>query len=118
MVNGRIAAKAQVVTSCPPFSYVSDMLTESASRRKGLGSALLRRLHIEARARGAREMLLVPSLMARQLRFYEGHCYEAQALMVLLIPADVPHGRNVVRKVTWARCQGAHGPSPSETGLG
>jgi GNAT superfamily N-acetyltransferase len=87
-INGRVAAKAQVVTRCPPIAYVSDMFTEPGSRRKGLGSALLRSVHVEARAQEAREMLLVPSLMARQLRFCEGHRCEILVPMVLFILSE------------------------------
>jgi GNAT superfamily N-acetyltransferase len=88
-VEGKIAAKAQVVTTCGAIAYVSNMFTTSSQRLNGLGSALLQRLHREALATGAQEIILVPSRMARRLAFYEKHGCSELIPMHLLIPSAV-----------------------------
>ena len=84
-LGGTIVAKAQMVTICDTIAYTSDMYTRPESRRKGLGSALLAHLHVRAMALGKHEMILVPSLMTRQVGFYEQHGYREAVPMHLSI---------------------------------
>lgn len=83
--DGRIAAKAQVVTLPGETAYVSDMFTAPWARGRGLGTELLSCLHTIARRSGATESLLVPSLETRRDLFYAKRGYEEAAPLALLI---------------------------------
>lgn len=85
-IDGRLVAKAQMVTTGDPVAYVSDMYTRPESRRMGLGSALLAHLHVRAAELGMTEMILIPSLMTRQIGFYEKHGYQGAVPMHVFIP--------------------------------
>jgi GNAT superfamily N-acetyltransferase len=89
-VEGKIVAKAQLVTNDSSIAYVSDMYTAPHHRQCGLASALLRRMHGQAVTSGALETILVPSLMTRQIGFYEQHGYRELIPMHLLIPDSPP----------------------------
>lgn len=85
-IDGTLVAKAQMVTASAPIAYVSDMYTRPENRRMGLGTALLAHLHVGAAALGMEEMILVPSLMARRIGFYEKHGYQEAVPIQLFIP--------------------------------
>jgi GNAT superfamily N-acetyltransferase len=85
-VDGVIVAKTQMVTIHPEIAYVSDMFTRPESRRKGLGSALLAHLEVRATEMGKEQMILIPSLMAQEIRFYEKHGYQPAVPMHVFVP--------------------------------
>ena len=87
-LDGVIVAKTQMVTIHPDIAYVSDMFTRPESRRKGLGSALLAHLHARATKMGKAQMILVPSLMAQDIRFYEKYGYREAVPMHVFIPGS------------------------------
>ncbi len=90
MENDRIAAKAQVVTLPGDVAYVADMFTAPAARRHGLGRALLEQLHRVAWKNGANMVILIPSLMTREIHFYERYGYRELAPMLVLALATPP----------------------------
>ena len=85
-VEGLIVAKTQMVTVHPETAYVSDMFTRPESRRQGLGSALLAHLQVKAAEMGKKQMILIPSLMAQEIRFYEKYGYQPAVPMHVFIP--------------------------------
>jgi GNAT superfamily N-acetyltransferase len=84
--DGRVIAKAQIVTKPGEVAYVSDMFTAPTNRRRGYSRALMESLHRRARACGAERSILVPSLMAREIGLYQKYGYRETIPMVLLIP--------------------------------
>ncbi len=85
--GGRAVAKGQVVVGLGRIAYVSDMYTAESHRRRGLGTAMMRELEAEAAARGAEQIILVPSLETRRNGFYERLGYRPALSMDVLIPA-------------------------------
>jgi GNAT superfamily N-acetyltransferase len=85
-VDGLIVAKTQMVTVHPEIAYVSDMFTRPESRRQGLGSALLAHLQVKAAEMGKGQMILIPSLMAQEIRFYDKYGYQPAVPMHVFIP--------------------------------
>jgi GNAT superfamily N-acetyltransferase len=92
-VSGTIVGKAQIVTVNSRTAYVSDMYVRPDHRRMGLGGRLLEILHTSALTMGAGEMILVPSLMTRQVAFYERFGYRDVVSMHLLIPGNMKRGK-------------------------
>ncbi|MEM7332605.1 MAG: GNAT family N-acetyltransferase [Chloroflexota bacterium] len=80
--------KAQMVLQDSKVAYVSDMFVQSTYRGQGLGRQLLHHLHQEAKQMGADDMVLIPSLMTRQMRFYEKFGYQPDVSLHLLIPTN------------------------------
>jgi GNAT superfamily N-acetyltransferase len=86
-VDGEILGKGQMVTIHPEIAYLSDMFVRTDARQKGIGTDLVRYLHLEAASSGIRHILLIPSRMARQIAFYEKFGYRDLIPMHLFIPA-------------------------------
>lgn len=88
--NGRISAKAQVVTLPGGVAYVTEMFTIPAARRHGLGRNLLEHVHHTAWNNGARMVVLIPSLMTREILFFDRFGYIELIPMLVLAPAAPP----------------------------
>jgi predicted GNAT family N-acyltransferase len=71
-----------------PEGYIGRMAVLAPERKRGVGSAMLRCLMQEARARGMREVQLHAQLTAR--RFYEAHRFRATSEDVYL-DAGIEH---------------------------
>ena len=56
------------------------------ARRRGLGQKLLQALHSTATRQGANMVILVPSQMTREMRFYEQFNYSVITPILLFIP--------------------------------
>jgi GNAT superfamily N-acetyltransferase len=62
-------------------AYITDVMTMPHHRRQGLGAAVMRRLHADARAAGAERSVLTSTAMARSL--YEQLSYRQIGLVTL-----------------------------------
>lgn len=85
-IGGELAGIGQLVTVAPTVAYIADMYTMSAHRRMGVGRQLLQWMHRMAFSLGKTQAVLLPSLMTRQIGFYEKYGYEDAVAMNLLIP--------------------------------
>jgi GNAT superfamily N-acetyltransferase len=87
--NGRVAAKAQVVTLPGDVAYVADMFTIPDARRHGLGRTLLEQLHHVAWKNGATTVVLIPSQMTREIHFFERFGYQ-ELIPILVLALAAP----------------------------
>lgn len=82
--EGQVAGWAQMVTAHAAAAYINQMYTLTAWRRRGVATALLHRIHMEAAARGFRHVVLIPSVMARSL--YKRSGYRSRSYYSVFAP--------------------------------
>jgi predicted GNAT family acetyltransferase len=80
-----VVAAAQLVTTGHGVAYVSRMFTAPEHRQTGCCRALLNTMHAEACVLGMRHCVLVPSLMAWELRVYQKLGYSKCSTIALMI---------------------------------
>lgn len=85
-LDGRRAAKAQLVTLPGRSAHVTALLTASEHRRQGCGTALMAAMHRLAQGAGAARVVLVPSAEALGFGFYERLGYRPMTQMLLFVP--------------------------------
>lgn len=75
--EGAAIGKGRIVFSDAPAAYVADMFTAESERRAGVARAVLDALHAAALERGVKRVVLFPSLMAVETRFYVNAGYQS-----------------------------------------
>jgi GNAT superfamily N-acetyltransferase len=82
---GAAVAKGQIVCASRRAAYVADMFTAARERNTGCAGAMLSALHEEARRRGLRRAVLIPSLMAAETSFYDKRGYRRVSTDAVLL---------------------------------
>lgn len=82
----RAVGWAQLVTVYDGVGYINQMYTSPVFRKRGIATALLKRIHREAHALGLRRMALIPSDMSMSL--YRRAGYHALAYLSVFRPKE------------------------------